>query len=108
MSSLNIIYMLAINNYSKNFKKIYLYLAATPITFSGDKSPLIVIFSGDYFVATKDPIQAQNISGEFSTTTLAAIILVMCMLNNNTYIFILQVDKSFNQGNFAYTYLLLK
>ena len=62
MSSLNIICMSVVNNYSKFVKKIYLYLAATSITFSSDKSPLIATFSGD-------PIQAQNISGDFSATT---------------------------------------
>ena len=54
MSSLNTIYTSAVNNYSKFVKKIYLYLAATPITFSGDKSPLIAIFCGDYFVVAKE------------------------------------------------------
>ena len=47
MSSLNTIYTSAVNNYSKFVKEIYLYLAATPITFSGDKSPLVATFSGD-------------------------------------------------------------
>ena len=70
MSSLNTIYTSAVNNYSKFVKKIYLYLAATPVIFSGVKSPLIVTFSGDNKVAAKDPIQAQNISGDFLATTI--------------------------------------
>ena len=69
MSSLNTIYTLAVNNYSRFVKEIYLYLGAT-ITFSSDKSPLIATFSGDFIVPTKDPIQAQNISGDFSVTTI--------------------------------------
>ena len=64
MSSLNTIYTSAVNNYSKFVKEIYFYLAVTNITFSGDKSPLIVAFSSDNKVAAKDPIQAQNISGD--------------------------------------------
>ena len=63
MSLLNTNYTSAVNYYSKFVKKIYLYLVAAPITFTSDKLPLIAIFSDDYFVAAKDPIQAQNSSG---------------------------------------------
>ena len=69
MSSLNTIYTLKMNNYSKFVKEIYLYLAATPITFSSDKSPLIITFSSDNKVTAKDAIQAQNFSGDFLATT---------------------------------------
>ena len=56
MSSLNIIYTSAVNNYSKFVKEIYLYLAETLITFSGDKLPLIATFSDNNKVTTKDHI----------------------------------------------------
>ena len=69
MSSLNGIYTLAMNNYSKFVKKIYLYLAATFVIFSGGNSPLIVTFSGHNKVTAKDPIQAQNIRGDFLEMT---------------------------------------
>ena len=81
MSPLNTIYTSAMNNYSKFVKEIYLYLAATPITFSSDKSLLIVTFSGDNKVAAKDPIQAQNISGDFLATTFRRKILLTATLD---------------------------
>ena len=81
MSLLNTIYTSVINNYSKFVKEIYLYLAATFITFSGDKSPIIVTFSGDNKVAAKDPIQAQNLSGEFLATTFRRKILLTATLD---------------------------
>ena len=52
MSSLKTIYTSAVHNNSKFVNEIYLYLAATSVTFSGNKK-----------VVTKDPIQAPNISG---------------------------------------------
>ena len=64
MSSLNTIYTSTMNNNSKFVKEIYLYLAATLVTFSSDISSLIATFSGDIFVIAKDPIQAQNISSD--------------------------------------------
>ena len=56
MSLLNTIYTSTVNNNSKFINEIYLYLAVTSVIFSGDKSPLIVTFSGDFFVAAEDPI----------------------------------------------------
>ena len=70
MLSLKTIYTSAIHNKSKFINEIYLYLAATFATFSDDKSPLIVAFSGDFFVAIKGPIQGPNISRDFSATTI--------------------------------------
>ena len=64
MSLLKTISTSASHNNSKNFKKICLYLAATYSFFSSDKSPLIVVFNGDLFVAAKEPIQGPNISGD--------------------------------------------
>ena len=83
MSPLNTIYTSAMNNYSKFVKEIYLYLAATPITFSSDKSLLIVTFSGDNKVAAKDPIQAQNISGDFLAITI--LFAVTCVAAKDRY-----------------------
>ena len=69
MSSLKTISTSALHNNSKIVTEICLYLAATYSFFSGDKSPLIVVFSGDLFAAAKDPIQGPNISGDFLATT---------------------------------------
>ena len=54
MLSLKTIYTSAVNNNSKFINEIYLYLVATTVTFNGDKSPLIITFSGDFFVSVKD------------------------------------------------------
>ena len=71
MSSLKLkgIYTSVMDNYSKFVKKIYLYLAATSVTLNSNKSPLIIIFSGNNKVAAKDPIEARNISNNFLAMT---------------------------------------
>ena len=68
MSSLKTISTSALHHNSI-VTEICLYLAVTYSFFSGNKSPLIIVFSADFFVTAKDPIQGPNIIGDFSATT---------------------------------------